>query len=516
MPRLKWWPYETGRMSPSIETNAILSNIPTHFPRTAGFLREFFASRNISAYLVGGAVRDSLLGRPIGDIDVAVDGDPLRVGAELARSLGGSSVAMDEPRKIVRVAARDGDRNVIIDLSPIRGNIEEDLGGRDFTVNAMALPMLDAGMPDTSSETVDPYGGLRDLDAGVLRSVRPSVFADDPARLMRAPRIAAQLGLAIEDETAGQIKRDAGLIAAVAPERVGPELLKLVEPPGVARSLRILDELGLLGRIIPEMAEARGVAQPSEHHWDVFDHCVETAGQVETLLQETRTDSRLLSGLVPMFAGMEQYFAQRVSDGQSRLTLLKLTGLLHDIGKPSTKTVEETGRIRFLGHHEEGARIAAQVLTRLRFSRRGVDHVTRMVQHHLRPGQMAERGELPSRRAIYRFYRDADDVAVDTLYLNMADYLAARGPDIDEQDWSGHCRVIDHILREGLANAESVRAPGLVNGTEIMTKFSLPPGPVVGQLLEAVREAQAAGEISSTREAIQLVKSRLDIGDSGA
>ncbi len=503
-------------MSPYIETKAILSNTRTHFPRTARILQEFFASRNISAYLVGGTLRDSLLGRRIGDVDVAVDGDPLTVGAELARTLGGRAVAMDEDRKIVRVAARDGDRNVIIDLSPIRGSIEEDLGSRDFTMNAMALPVLDAGTPDASSEIVDPYGGLRDLGAGVLRSVRPSVFADDPARLMRAPRIAAQLGLAIEDETASQIKRDAGLIGAVAPERVGPELLKLVEPPGASRSLRKLDELGLLSRIIPELAEARGMAQPSEHHWDVFDHCIETAGRVEMLLQEPRTDSGFPSGLVPRFAGMEEYFVQGVSDGQSRLTLLKVTGLLHDIGKPAAKTVEDTGRIRFLGHHEEGARIAAQVLTRLRFSRRGVDHVARMVQHHLRPGQMAERGELPSRRAIYRFYRDADDVAVDTLYLNLADYLAARGPDLDEQDWSGHCRVIDHILREGLANAEAVRAPGLVNGTEIMTKFSLAPGPMIGRLLEAVREAQAAGEISSTREAIQLVKSKLDVGAAGA
>jgi poly(A) polymerase len=164
----------------------------------------------------------------------------------------------------------------------------------------------------------------------------------------------------------------------------------------------------------------------------------------------------------------------------------------------------------------EGAEVAARVLTRLRFSGRAVELMRGMVRHHLRPSQMAEKGELPSPRAIYRFHRELGDAAIDTLYLNLGDYLAARGPDLDRRDWEEHCRVIGHILREGLAPKAEARAPSLIDGHVIMDRFSLPPGPAIGRLVELVREAQGSGEISTSDEAIQLVESVLSSGGSGA
>ena len=258
------------------------------------------------------------------------------------------------------------------------------------------------------------------------------------------------------------------------------------------------------------------MAQPKEHHWDVFDHCVESAGQVEMLLQERSRSEAYPHSLAPRFESMDAYFAQGAGDGYSRLELLKLTGLLHDISKPATRTVEPSGRIRFLGHHEEGATVAGQVLTRLRFSGTSVGLVSRMVLHHLRPSQMAERGMLPTPRAIYRYYRAAGDAAVDTLYLSLADYLAARGPDLGSRDWEDHCEVIGHILREGPAPAADERAPRLIDGHAIMSSFSLPPGPEVGRLIELVSEAQASGEISTEEEALRLVETSLRDGGSGA
>ena len=461
-------------------------------------------------------MRDALAGVAVADLDLAVDDDPAQTGADIGRLLGGRPVTLDERRGIVRVVGTDEGRGPVIDLAPVQGGIMADLAQRDFTVDAMALPIEHIDDDDIAGKVIDPHGGRRDLAQAVIRAVSPGVFADDPARLMRAPRLASQLRFTIDDETARLIRRDTALISDVAPERVRDELMKLLQQPEPARSLRMLDDLGLLCAIIPELRESKGVTQPKEHHWDVFDHCVESAGQVERLLQDPPGSQGYPHNQAPRFESMDAYFAQAVGDGYRRLELLKLTGLLHDISKPATRTVEASGRIRFLGHHSEGATVAGRVLTRLRFSGTSVGLVSRMVLHHLRPSQMAEKGMLPTPRAIYRYYRAAGDAAIDTLYLNMADYLAARGPDLVSRDWESHCQVIGHILCEGLAPAAGDHAPRLIDGDVIMSSFSLPPGPEVGRLVELVREAQSSGEISTRQEAIELVESSLRNGGSGA
>ncbi len=479
-------------------------------------LGEFFASGEVSAYLVGGVVRDALLSRDSEDVDVAVCGDTRTVGADLARKLGGRCFLLDKSRDVLRVVVPETAGGSVIDLNPIHEGIRGDLSGRDFTLDAMAVSVLEAGAESDRVELIDPHDGASDLREGVIRAVCPSVFADDPARLMRAPRLAAQLGFTISEETADSIRRHARLVSDVAPERVRDEFLKLMAQPRAASSLRQLDDLGLLCTVIPELAETKGVTQPKEHYWDVFDHSIETVGQVERLLLMPLDDSDCAVRRAPRFESIDAYFSQEVSDGHSRLTLLKLGGLLHDIAKPATKTIEVTGRVRFLGHHRVGAEMSSQILGRLRISRRGIDLVRRLVEHHLRPSQMAQIGELPSSRAMYRYYRDVGDAAIDTLYLNIADYLAARGPHLSEPEWAEHCRVIGHILGDGSARRAPRGLPKLIDGHDIMQTFSLSPGPPIGFFLELVREAQASGEIASRDEALELVNSKLRSGGKGA
>jgi poly(A) polymerase len=489
---------------------------PSRFPPLVKRLGEYFASTGTPAYLVGGVVRDALMHRHTGDIDLAVAGRTRQVGSELAEMLSGRSVILDEAREIVRVAVPDGGGQ-IIDLTPLSDGIQEDLSRRDFTLDATALSIQDACAQGPGVQLIDPYGGVADMEAGVIRAMSPSVFAADPARLMRAPRLAAQLRFRIERETAESIRRNASLLGAVAPERVREELLKLLAEPSAASWLRLLDDLWLLCLVIPELTEARGVTQPREHYWDVLDHSIETAGQLERVLPVShRVAGDFAADTAPRFPAMDEYFAREAGDGHNRLTMLKLAGLLHDIAKPATRTVDASGRIRFLGHQKRGAEMAAEILGRLRLSRRGIGLVSGMVEHHLRPGQMSHRGELPTARAVYRYYRDVGDAAIDTLYLNMADYLAARGPLLRREEWADYCRTIDHVLHEGPVPGEQERAPRLVNGHDIIKTFSLAPGPKIGALLELVREAQASGEIASRDEAIQLVKSTLSSGGGGA
>ena len=424
------------------------------FPPIVKAVGEFVASRTTSAYLVGGAVRDTMLGRDTRDVDLAVGGDSSALGAELARHLGGRAVLLDASREIVRVVVPGTGDGSVVDLSPVHGDINQDLGRRDFTLDAMAVSVEDLQNGERGPTLIDPYHGASDLRAGVIRALSPSAFEDDPARLMRAPRLAAQLGFSIAEETAETIRRQAQLITTVAPERVRDELLKLLAQPSATSSLRLLDELGLLCMVIPELADSKGVTQPKEHHWDVFNHCIETAGQVERVVQAPAKDDALRVSGVPRFESIETYFSQEVSDGHTRLTMLKLAALLHDVAKPATRSVEPSGRIRFLGHHKVGARVTEEILGRLRLGGRGIELVATMIEHHLRPSQMAQRGEMPTARAVYRYFRDLGDAAIDTLYLNLADYLAARGPQ------PGQTRVDRSLPRRRAYSPRRQRARG--------------------------------------------------------
>ena len=473
-------------------------------------LASFLSVLGVEAHLVGGAVRDMLLDRQVRDLDIAVKADASEVASDLASFLDGAAFPLDAERSIHRVVCPGG----AIDLVGI-ADIQADLARRDFTVDAMAMPISELAEGSAPSP-IDPHGGLGDLDARVIRVVSDTVFADDPGRLMRAARLETQLGFRMSPDTEALVRRQAGMVDLVSGERIRDELLDILSEPGATKSLRRLDDLGLLSAALPEQDESRGVTQPKEHYWDVFGHAMETPGRVEALLApETRSNGFAAVG-TPRFAGMDDYFAEQAADGHTRATMLKLAGLLHDIGKPATKTVEPSGRVRFIGHHTEGAEIARAALNRLRLSGRGVDMVSRMVRHHLRPGQMAQGDDLPSARAVYRYYRDVGDVAIDTLYLNLADYAAARGPMLGEEEWAGRCRTAAHILKAGVAADRPARQRPLIDGHEIMDAFSLQPGPAVGAMLETVREAQAAGEVGSKEEALELVRQNLNVGEAGA
>ena len=505
--------------APPISHYTALSNA-THVPSAVETLVEFFGSRDVEAYFVGGVVRDTLMGRKSEDIDIAVSANAVAIGRELADALGTHCVSLHDEWQLARVVVHYAEWSGYVDIAPIRGDIKQDLHRRDFTINAMALPMSEAYHDDVEECLLDPCGGLPDLHAGVVRMVSPDALDEDTVRLLRGVRLAAQLEFSLDSDTADAIRERAALVADAPQERVRDELMRLLRTHKAYAGVRLLDELGLLCSVIPELANARDVTQPKEHYWDVFNHLVEAVGWVDAMFSGDGDVFPL--NLVPRFQGMAEYFDFDVSDGFDRLTFLKLTALLHDVAKPSTKTIEDSGRIRFIGHHSEGSEIARDILTRLRFGKRGVEHVAGMVQHHLRPTLMAQKGDMPTRRALYRYYRDVGDIALDTLYLNMADYLAARGPMLELKDWTNHCSLIRYILEEGRSGEEGRRResvqslPKLVDGYDIIDRFALVSGPGIGKLLETVREAQASGEVSTKEQALELVRASLERGGDGA
>ena len=313
----------------------------------------------------------------------------------------------------------------------------------------------------------------------------------------------------LENKTEEWIKRNSSLLLNVSVERVRDELLKIISSENIASSLYKLDNLGLLSVIIPELENCKGVEQPGEHVYDVFKHSVETPNMLELILSDKGKNNRAVK-LVPRFEQWEMFFQQTLADGASRLTLLKFAGLLHDIAKPQTKTVESNGRVRFLGHGYLGAETTQSIMNRLRFSRKASDYVSTIVKHHLRPSQLAPKDLMPSKKAVYRYYRDLGDVSIDTIYLNLSDYMAAKGDkilesDFDLSDWERHCKVAFTILDNKQKNDPDIYHK-IVSGYDLMSALSLESGPVVGTLIDSISESYAAGEINTRKEAIDFAR----------
>jgi poly(A) polymerase len=506
-------------------------------------ISHLLAIQKKQGYIVGGFIRDWLLKRETNDIDIAVSSDAIAIAREVAREIGGKFVLLDDVNNIGRVVLIEDEQSVRtaqnqelrgaewhFDLSSFTGDIESDLARRDFTINAMALKLshfvtaskapkisprksAKLGVEKRSAlKLIDPFSGQEDLRDKIVRRVSEQIFETDAARLLRALRLAAELDFTIEPNTESLICRYSQAITEVPGERVREELLRLLAMPRAAYYLRYLDKLGLLLTLVPELAEAKGVEQPTVHFWDVFEHSLQTVAAVEFLTRESDweySNDDMLSA-APWSDVINKHLSREVSSGSNHRVLLKLGGLFHDIAKPMTKSIDDTGRARFLGHAKQGAAMTVNILERLRFSNREIRVVESLVYHHLRPVQMAKE-ELPTQRAIYRYFRDTGEAAIDILLLALADYLASRGPLASMEEWKKHCQLINYILAEHDKQQAKILPVKLIDGHDIMSTFDLAPGPLLGKLLAMVNEAHASGELSTREEALALVQRKLSL-----
>ena len=473
-------------------------------------LQGVFSGLGVQAYLVGGYLRDGLISRDNEDIDLAVSGDIEAVAQALVEELGGSYFHLGHEEGIVRIIVFQSDISLQIDIAQLRGVIEEDLLLRDFTLDALALPIEAFDGKWDPSSLIDPTGGYKDLKNKVLRAASPTVFRDDPLRLLRGPRLAAEIGLTIEEKTDAEIRAYAHLLPGASAERIREEFCKIIEAPNPGASIRTLDRLGLLQVFLPEVAALIDVDQPKEHYWDVFDHSVETLAALDRFFEEGEFFIPLgwegpTLGL-PWEPRVEEHFLGEVGD-LPRTTLVKIAGLFHDLAKPATKTFEDTGRMRFFGHAEKGAEMSKAIMERLRFGSAAILLVCKMVEEHLRPGQWSD-GDLPTSRAIYRYFRDLGPAAIDTIYLNLADHIAARGPMLLKESWKQHIESVKYVLERYFEQVEKVSQPRLITGHDIIDRFNLKPGPEIGEMLDAIEEAQASDEISTRDQAFDYIEKK--------
>lgn len=462
-------------------------------------LRAFLQTRHTKTFLVGGTVRDRILGREIHDIDLSVQGNASNLARAFADSIGASFYVMDESFDVARVILEENGAREILDFARMRGDsIENDLNTRDFTVNAMAADA--ATWNGAAADVIDPLHGLQDLQAGRLRVVSDRAFRNDAVRLVRAVRFEAELGFVLDDATEVLIRRDAPLVERAPMERVRDEWMRTIGAPNVLSQLRRLDALDLLGRILPEVNAMRGVTQSPPHIYNVFEHSLHAVAAAEET--ERSNYSNVAGG-----AFREQlaaHFAQTTSGARTRRELLRFTLLLHDIGKPATRTVQESGRIRYFGHEDKGGELAAPALRRLKFSNDQIALVKTIIREHLRPILLAQNGM--SDRAIFRFFRDAGDAGVDIAVHAWCDQRATYGDTMPQEIRAAEQEVIGRLLdRYYHARDRVIAPPPLVNGKDVMDYLQIPPGPRIRKFLEAVREAQAVGEVKTRADALALL-----------
>ncbi len=457
-------------------------------------------------YVAGGAVRDWLLGRLAHDLDFTLSAGAIAFARRLAARLGGAFVLLDQDEDVARVVWQ----GLELDFSGFRqgsSTIEEDLGYRDFTVNALAVQVDPASGALLAPWTIiDPTAGLADLRAGIIRPAGPASLADDPLRLLRAYRFRAELGFTLEADTIARIRASVAAIQGVAAERITQEFDRIMAAPHGAGVVAEMAESGLLFTVIPELAAGSGMAQPASHHLDVAGHALETLASMEAVLADP-------ARFFP--AEHDELLPYLTAPG--RLVMLKWAALLHDLGKPAAHRLRG-GRITFYNHDRIGAELGRAVAERLRFSRERRNALCRLIGHHMWPFHLnnSRRKTGITARASLRLIKSIGDDLPGLFLLAMSDSLAGQGP----QKPAGMEAALADLYREIMLVARQrvrplLARPPLLNGHDLQRLFGLAPGPGLGRLLAGLEQAQVEGLVNSRQEAEKWVAKTIDADNVG-
>ncbi len=435
------------------------------------------------AYLVGGCVRDLFLDRSPTDFDLVVLKDPEGTAKTISAHTQGHLIRLGKPGFILYRIILD---HVSIDIQCVKGKtIEEDIRQRDFTINAMAYPTA-------SGEVIDIHGGRTDLKNRIVRMTSEDVFKTDPVRLIRAYRMAAVLKFNIDPPTQTAIKKNSSKISVSAGERIREELFQLLRVENAYKYLMEMVESDLLFAIFPELSSLKGCTQNRFHTDDVWVHTLSTIEYMEHIFTN-------LKDLLPnLFHRLDNLL-----DDHLRM-LLKLSALLHDIGKPSSKSIGNTGDTHFYGHQKTGIKIIGSVFRRLKLSNHDARFIEHMVRCHLLPFHLfqSERQRRLTPKGVTRFFMKNGEMTPYVLLHALADQMAKE----KKADHRFH-RFIGKLFEDFFLKFKEVRhKPKLVTGHDLIREFGLSPSPLFKTILTHIEEKRLAGEITTKAEAFSQIR----------
>lgn len=458
-------------------------------------------------YLVGGIVRDVYLRRPVHDIDLTTPSDGRVVARKIANVLGGDYYPLDNERKVGRAFITWDEQHYTIDVAQFRGeSLLLDLQDRDFTINALAVDLQ-------SLEVIfDPTEGLQDIRAKKIRMCSPRAIANDPVRSIRAIRTSLSFGFSLHPDVKVSVREQASNLTTISKERVRDELFKLLDGPRPHAALLLLDTLGILPVLFPETIAMKGVSQSKPHIYDVWRHTLAVVDSMDSLLRalgnrrDDNTASNFSIGMViytfaHIRSDLVAHANQPWPNERTHRALLILAALAHDTGKPSTRTVDENGVIHFYQHEHTSTAIVTRWAEQLALSNDETERLQGIVKYHLRPAELV-REKAISRRAVYRFWQATGTAGIDVCLHSIADQLGKYGATLKQKFWlefmEGLRTLLDGYFEEHDA---LVDVKPLLNGDMLMAQFDLQPGPTLGAIIAAMREAQATQEINSIAEA---------------
>ncbi len=470
-------------------------------------------------YLVGGAVRDMYLNRLSRDFDFALPSNGIALARGVARALDANFMILDEERDTGRVIVIDSDNSrIYLDFATYRGGdkLEDDLHARDFTVNAIAYDLR-------THSIIDPLNGAEDIRARIIRACSPTSLTDDPIRILRAVRLAAAFDFKIDLITRSAMKDAANLLPNISAERQRDELFKILEGPKPDASMRALEMLGVFPHLMPELSAMKGVEQSPPHVYDVWEHTLKVLGHLEAILATLESgsggDDPFLHTLVNTLGNYRERFAAHFTESlntdRSVRAALFFAALYHDVEKPSAKSVDEAGRIRFFDHDVKGAEVASKRGHAFNLSNDEIGRIKKIVYNHMRfhffTMQLEEKKQEPTRKSIYRFFRDAGEAGVDLILLGLADLRGTRDHTQTTDNWQAALDIAKMLLENYWEKREeTVAPPRLLDGNDLMKELNLEAGRIIGQLLEAIREEQAIGNIQSREQALEFAREEMN------
>lgn len=447
---------------------------------------------SIDVWLVGGVLRDICLGRTdkLTDFDFCVQKNTTLLVKKFALSIAAKFIVLDKNQESLRVIIKHKGKTYTYDFTRMRGNnITQDLASRDFSINTLAVKL-----EDNNLQLIDNFGAIKDLKSKVIRVVKPKAIIEDPLRILRGFSFMANYEFRIEDKTLKIMVKSKRLIKKSSPERINEELFKIFKSQYSYKTIKIMNETKIIDEIIPDISKTRKVYQGSFHHLDVWEHSIEALRQFELLYSRNLGKKREITS----------YLEEELAQNRRRIQILKLACLLHDIGKPLAKSRLKKRTI-FHTHEKIGRDLANNISDELRISLKEKEVLKQMIFWHLRPGYLADQIK-PTRRAIYRFFRDTQKEGVGIIILSLSDWRATRGPETSEKKRKRHEKIMLGLIDKYFREQKRKPLPRLVNGYNIMKRFKLSPGPLIGAILQKITEEQALGAISTSQEAYNLAK----------
>lgn len=472
---------------------------------------------NQEFYLVGGAVRDILLGRVLHDLDFVLPENPITLVKRIANRLKCGFFMLDDERNTARIVYTTETGNFFpLDFVTFSGeNLQEDLENRDFTINAMAISIHDL------TNVIDPLDGKKDLETGQIRPCSLEALMDDPVRVLRAIRLAMQLDFDYAIGLAHLLKEAAPFLPTKSYERQRDEFFRILEGPQPARGMADCRRFGVFETLIPDLVEQDHIPASPPHVLPLFEHTLSTIDHFSIILeylQGETTDiendpwwaSALLSECKPFSKDIRQYFEDDITPGRSKRGLTLFGCLLHDIGKPLTMKLGEDGRLHYFGHAQVGADLAWEASKRLQLSNAESEWVKTLVLHHMHLLPFINANAPFTRKAIYRFYNKVGEVGIAIALLALADSLATYGNTLTQLKWTQSVKVAKSILSAWLNEKDTLITPTLLlNGHDLQEIFGLKPGKSFGRLLDALEEAQASGEVQTREQAEAFIQQRI-------